>query len=71
MEEEGSGEVDREWGVVVVMVVGDNGGIDDEIGREGCGKRGGGEEEVEDRVVAKKRGPVILAVVGDEGADRV
>lgn len=71
MEEEGSGGVDRELGVVVVMVVGDNGGIDDEIGREGYGKRGGGEEEVEDRVVAKKRGPVILALVGDEGADRV
>lgn len=70
MEEEGRGGVHRELGVIVVMAVGDGGGIDDEIESEGCGKRGGGEEEVEDRVVAKKRGPFILAV-GEEGADGV
>lgn len=62
--------MDRELGMIVVRVVGDDGGIDEEIESEGCGKKGGGEEVVEDRVVAKKRGPVILAV-GDEGADRV
>ena len=66
MEEDGRGGVGRELGVVVVMVVGEDRGIDDEIESGGCGKRGGGE----DRVVAKKRGPVTLAV-GEEGADRV